>query len=61
MIPVSVTNIGKSAFYWCDSLASVSFGDTGGWYADEKLTKSVPAGQLASHVKSGKALYKRLK
>jgi hypothetical protein len=32
-IPDSVTAIGDNAFYYCDSLTSVTFSDPNGWYA----------------------------
>lgn len=31
-IPDSVTSIGSDAFYYCDSLTSVTFDDTSTWY-----------------------------
>ena len=58
-LPDSVTSIGELAFWWCESLTSVTFERTEGWYLDEALTQSVEARQLASWLKAGAALYMR--
>ena len=58
-IPRGVTSIGKNAFSICLSLTQVTFADTSGWYFDKGFTQPAGAGDLASSLKAGRALYKK--
>ena len=58
-IPANVTYIGKEAFKDCKFLKQITFADTSGWYLDEGFTQRAGAGDLASSLKSNKALYRQ--